>query len=319
LSNASTLDIDEMASVLDASRQSRFAGWHFFSPAHIMKLVEVVNGKATSSETTALLQALTKQVGKIGVVVGNCDGFCGNRLLKPYSAEAFMILTEGQGTIDSVDRAFLQFGMALGPFQMGDLAGNDVAYNIRVERGWAKRKPSDPQPPNRPDRYCELADDMVTQHGRLGQKVGKGWYDYDMAVGKGRKPMPSAEMNALVSKYAARSGRQLSEEEIIERVFYPLVNEGFKCLEEGIARIPSDIDVVYLYGYGWPVWRGGPMYWADHEVGLERLLSKLERFSRQYPGVEHYVPSALLRKCVSMGVTVEEYYKNGSQSSRSKL
>lgn len=318
LSNTSTLDIDKMASVLDASRRARFAGWHFFSPAHVMKLVEVVRGSETSIETVAFLQALTKRIGKIGVVVGNCDGFCGNRLLKSYSAETVMLLAEARATVASVDKALLDFGMALGPFQMGDLAGNDVGFFVRVERGWAKKKPSDPVPPNRPARYSELADDMVSVLGRNGQKAMKGWYNYDPKIGKGRKALPSPDMDAFIRKYQSVQRPLVCPQEVIERCLYPLVNEGFKCLEEGICRCPSDVDVVYLYGYGWPAWRGGPMHWADHEVGLPNLLARLQEFSRQFPGVEHYEPSELLRRCVSMGVTVEEYYRDTNQS-RSRL
>lgn len=311
LSNTSTLDIDAMASAVSSRRRGLFAGWHFFSPAHRMKLVEIVRGSATSDDTTALLQALTKQIGKIGVVVGNCDGFCGNRMLKPYSAETVLLLTETQTTVAAQDYAIRGvYGMALGPFEMADLAGNDVGYNIRVERQWARRARDDPLPPNRPARYTELPDVMISDYGRLGQKVGKGWYDYDSNIGKGRKPLPSSEMDALIRRYLApKPSPALVAAEIIERVLYPLINEGFKCLEESIVRQPSDIDVVYVYGYGWPVWRGGPMYAADHEIGLPRLLRTLRELSKQFPTTEHYVPSALLVECVARKVTVEEYYQ----------
>lgn len=325
LSNTSTLDIDTMASALGASRRPLFAGWHFFSPAHVMQLVEIVVGAATSTETTALLQALTKRIGKTGVVVGNCDGFCGNRLLKPYSAETVMLLVEAAAaSIEQVDAAFLNFGMALGPFQLSDLAGNDIGFNIRRERGWVRENgASELVSAKRPSRYTELADDMVSQLGRLGQKAGKGWYDYSPAIGKGRKALPSKEMANFVARYIQSTESHqpcLTEREIVERVLYPLVNEGFKCLEEEIARCPADIDVVYLYGYGWPVWRGGPMYWADHEVGLPVLLGKLQEFHRQFPETDHYNPSNLLVQCVALGVTVEEFYRRGLQGNRlSKL
>ena len=332
LSNTSTLDMDQMASVLSPNSRARFAGWHFFSPAHVMKLVEIVVGTETAPETTALLQVLTKRIGKIGVVVGNCDGFCANRMLRPYSSEMVMVIVErgGSTTMEHVDQAMRNYGMVLGPFQMADLAGNDIGYNIRRERGWVrddskKNGAAGAVPPNRPPRYTELADDMVTELGRLGQKAGKGWYDYDPAIGKGRKALPSQEMADFVKRYVDSSSRQtttpLSEDEIVERVLYPLVNEGFKCLEEGIARSPSDIDVVYLYGYGWPAWRGGPMYWADHEVGLDVLLAKLQEFHRVFPETDHYEPSALLVECVRKQVTVEEYYKRGLHhpAARSRL
>jgi len=309
LSNTSTLDIDKMAEAAGSSRSSRVAGWHFFSPAHVMQLVEIVTGARTSDETVSILQALTKRIKKIGVVVGNCDGFCGNRMLKPYGAETVLLVTEGL-SVQQVDNAFLQFGMALGPLQMSDLAGNDINYNIRRERGWVRESPNDPVPPKRPSRYTELADVMVSKFGRTGQKAGKGWYDYDPAIGKGRKGLPSKEMKDLIRSYATSTDSQsLSPEEIVERVLFPLVNEGFKCLEESIARSPGDIDVVYLYGYGFPAWRGGPMYWADNEIGLPRLLATLQEFSRRFPDTEHFVPSKLLEECVRLGVTVETYYK----------
>jgi 3-hydroxyacyl-CoA dehydrogenase/enoyl-CoA hydratase/carnithine racemase len=309
LSNTSTLDIDEMASAVSASRRPLFAGWHFFSPAHVMKLVEIVLGKATSLETTCVMQQLTKRIGKIGVVVGNCDGFVGNRLLISYGAETTLLLEEGVATIASVDKAFLKFGIALGPFQMADLAGLDIGYNIRKQRGWVSTggEPS----MNKPSRYPEVADAIVSEHKRLGQKTGKGWYDYDKNIGKGRKSLPSKEADALVQKYAKKGQRPFSDQEMIERVLFPMVNEGFKCLEEGIAKQPSDIDVVYLYGYGWPVYRGGPMWWADNEVGLKYLLKRLEDFSKQFPDTPYYVPSELLKKCVTLNVKVEDYYSLG--------
>jgi 3-hydroxyacyl-CoA dehydrogenase len=313
LSNTSTLSIDDMASVLDPPRRDCFAGWHFFSPAHVMKLVEIVVGRFTSVETVALLQVLTKRIRKIGVVVGNCDGFCGNRLLKPYAAESVLLLVEGNNSIERVDRAFLNFGMVLGPLQMSDLAGNDVGYNIRKERGWVRDEKHRSASSHRPPRYTELADDMVAKLGRLGQKVGKGWYDYNATIGKGRKGLPSAEMTRLVEAYRHPNAtvQATDEDEMIQRVFFPLVNEGFKCLEEGIARSPSDIDVVYIFGYGWPGWRGGPMFWADHDVTLPVLLQSLQRFQREFPSTEHYSPSKLLEQCVALGVTVEEYYGQG--------
>lgn len=281
-----------------------------------MKLVEIVVGKDTSKETIALLQALTKQVGKIGVVVGNCDGFCGNRLLKPYSAETVLVLTENGMSVQEVDDALLNFGMALGPFQMGDLAGNDIGYNIRIERGWVRQSKSSPTPLKRPSRYTELGDDMVAILGRLGQKVKKGWYDYNPSIGKGRKGIRSDEVNRFVQQYTApnSSNHRLRPEEIVERVLFPLVNEGFKCLEEGIARDPASVDVVYLYGYGWPIFKGGPMYWADHHVGLPTLLAKLRHFESQYPHTDHFKPAKLLEECVRRGLSVEAYFQRGLQS-----
>jgi 3-hydroxyacyl-CoA dehydrogenase len=281
-----------------------------------MKLVEIVACRTTSKETISLLQALTKQIGKIGVVVGNCDGFCGNRLLKSYSAETVLMLTENGATVKDVDQALLDFGMALGPFQMGDLAGNDIAYNIRRERGWVRNCKSDPIPASRPPRYTELGDDMVVQLGRLGQKTGKGWYDYDPSIGRGRKPIASPEVDAFVRQFQQPQStlrEALDQKEIVERVLFPLVNEGFKCLEEGIVQCPGDIDVVYLYGYGWPLFLGGPMHWADHHIGLSNLLQSLRKFHSQFPETEYFTPSTLLQECVATGVTVDEFYRRGLQ------
>jgi 3-hydroxyacyl-CoA dehydrogenase len=320
VSNTSTLCIDEMGSALSARRRPQFAGWHFFSPAHVMKLVEIVVGSQTNQPTIALLQALSKRIGKTAVVVGNCDGFVGNRLLKPYSAETVMLLVEGRAksTIEQVDKALLDFGMALGPFQLSDLAGNDIGYNIRRERGWVRENENQQVPSNRPSRYTELADIMVSKLGRNGQKSGKGWYDYNPAIGKGRQGLPSKEMEKLVLSYSQcknSRGSLWTYAEIIERVMFPLVNEGFKCLEEGIARQPGDIDVIYVFGYGFPGWRGGPMYWADNFVGLPTILEKLTLMSTNFPDTQHYVPSKLLKDCVLAGLTVDEYYRRGLHKS----
>ena len=343
VSNTSTLDIDAMASVLSPERQKWFLGWHFFSPAHVsscllhcqlpqrciymshtmisnpgfsrkvMKLVEIVRGSRTCPEAITVIQILSKKVGKIGVVVGNCDGFCGNRLLRPYTLESTVLVGEGAASIAEVDKACTDFGMALGPLTMGDLAGTDVGFNVRKERGWVRDAPSDAVPPKRPARYTELADTMITVLGRIGQKAGKGFYDYKPDVGKGRVPLHSEEMEAHVQSYLdklsfADRSPKLAASEIVNHCFFSLVNEGFKCLEEGIVLRPSDIDVVYIYGYGWPAWRGGPMHWADHQVGLATVLSWLERKQKQHPRVDHFVPSALLVHCVKEGITVEEYY-----------
>ena len=333
VSNTSTLDIDVMASVLQPQRQKWFVGWHFFSPANVMKLVEIVRGSHTCPHAISLMQLLSKKIGKIGVVVGNCDGFCGNRLLRPYTLESTYLLEEGVATIAQVDQALVEFGFALGPFQMGDLAGNDVGYNIRKERGWivdAKDKQT-VVPANRPARYSQVADVMVRDYGRTGQKAGKGWYDYDPTIGKGRTPLHSQEMAGILWSYAAKplagvggntTAAIASPHEIVCRSLYPLVNEGFKCLEEGISLRPSDIDVVYLYGYGWPAWRGGPMHWADHQVGLPHILAWLQDMYRKHPTSEQFAPSALLVTCVQQGVTVEEYYRQrekAASTTRSKL
>jgi 3-hydroxyacyl-CoA dehydrogenase/enoyl-CoA hydratase/carnithine racemase len=336
VSNTSTLSIDSMASVLPTSRRARFAGWHFFSPAHVMKLVEIVRGQETSPVTMALLQLLTKRIGKIGVVCGNCDGFIGNRMLKSYTAESALLLVEEGFSVKQVDDAMSRpyFGFALGPFQMADLAGNDIGYNIRKERKWVRPADESRPPAERPERYTELGDIMVSEYGRLGQKVGKGWYDYDINIGKGRVPIRSQEIEQLISSF--RSRRQFSRaqqllltgrfdaplsanEVIVTRLLYPMVNEAFKILEEGIAVRPSDIDVVYIYGYGFPVHYGGPMFWADHVVGLEVLLRQLVAWSQQYPDTSYFQPSSLLEECVSQHISVEEYYARFGATKRQGL
>jgi len=330
LSNTSTLDVDAISSALSPERRAYCAGMHFFSPAHIMKLVEVVRGSDTSAGTLDIIRAVTKRIKKVPVVVGNCDGFVGNRMLHPYTSESAMLLADyGGGNaglgISDVDAAVgpNYFGMAVGPFVMSDIAGNDIGYNIRREKGLLRDPKTGEVGSNRKQiRYTELADEMVEKMGRVGQKAKKGWYNYDPKVGKGRKPLPSSEMQTLVDKYSMDSqqrGQKLSEEEIIHRLLFPLVNEGFKILEEGIADDPSDIDIIYLYGYGWPAWRGGPMFWADNCAGLPNILSELEKFHQMHPGSEYFRPSEMLRKCVGMGIGVQEYYKNLYGKSQSAI
>eukprot|EP00543_Licmophora_paradoxa_P009065 CAMPEP_0202446020 /NCGR_PEP_ID=MMETSP1360-20130828/4680_1 /ASSEMBLY_ACC=CAM_ASM_000848 /TAXON_ID=515479 /ORGANISM="Licmophora paradoxa, Strain CCMP2313" /LENGTH=306 /DNA_ID=CAMNT_0049062437 /DNA_START=415 /DNA_END=1335 /DNA_ORIENTATION=- len=299
-----------------------------------MKLVEIVVGNnttptttttTTSPQTVTILQHLTKLIGKIGVTVGNCNGFVGNRMVNTYSAEATFLLAEGAAeTVCAVDHAIAKIhGMALGPFQMADLAGNDIGYFIRKEKGMTRDPKTSIVGPNRPQRYTELPDDMVTKLGRLGQKTSKGWYDYDPKIGKGRKGLPSKEMAQFIQKYIPKTPSSsptvfLTPQQIIERCFFGLVNEGFKILEEGMAARPSDIDVIYLYGYGWPVWRGGPMYWADHEIGLERLLNTLSTFHQRFPGSDYFKPAQLLKTCVRMNITVEDYYRKGYHLNKNK-
>jgi 3-hydroxyacyl-CoA dehydrogenase len=285
-----------------------------------MQLVEIVVGKESSETTIAVMQALTKRIGKIGVTVGNCHGFVGNRMVAPYTGEAVFALADGAASVQSVDLAVAKVhGMALGPFQMGDLAGNDVGYFIRKEQGITRDPKTKQVGPNRGNRrYTELGDDMVTELGRLGQKAGKGWYDYDPKIAKGRKGVASKELADFIKRYNPTSPKQpLDANGISERILFPLVNEGFKILEEGMAKRPSDIDVIYLYGYGWPAWRGGPMFWADNAVGLPYLLETLGALYHEYPGSEWFKPSKLLEQCVKMDVTVEEYYKQNI--TRSKL
>jgi len=321
LSNTSTLSIDSIISVLPPSRREYCAGMHFFSPAHVMKLVEIVKSSHSSVETITTLQTIVKRkLGKVGVVVGNCEGFVGNRMIGPYSAEAVFVLQEGGASVSGLDGALSGFGMAIGPMAMGDLAGNDVGYLIRKSKGLVKDPKTGAVPLSRRGRRdTDLADDLVVRLGRVGQKAGKGWYDYDAKIGRGRKGIPSEEVAKFIASYSTTSSPTPTPyvaNEIVERLLFPLVNEGFKILEEGIAQSPSDIDLIYLYGYGWPSWRGGPMYWANMEVGLAHVLKRLEEMDSMFPGSTYYVPSKLLRECVGLDVTVMEYYEKGLGKSK---
>ncbi|MFC4294928.1 3-hydroxyacyl-CoA dehydrogenase NAD-binding domain-containing protein [Novosphingobium tardum] len=252
-SNTSYLDIDEIAS---ATRRPEFVvGLHFFSPANVMKLLEMVRGAKTSDAVLLTCMALAKKIGKIAVVAGNCPGFIGNRMLTPRQQQAQALIMEGANYWD-VDDVLVDFGFPMGPFQMGDLAGNDV--------GW-HRDPS----------RVETVREALCAAGRFGQKAGKGWYDYDEA----RNRTPSDETRAIIADFASKAGkpqRSFTKDEIRERLLYPMVNEGAKILAEGKAQRASDIDVVWINGYGWPLFTGGPMFWAD-TVGLDTVVAGLER------------------------------------------
>ena len=252
-SNTSYLDINEIATA--TSRPQDVLGMHFFSPANVMKLLEVVRGAKTAPDVLATAMAIGKKIGKVAVVAGVCHGFIGNRMLMPRQVEAMKLLMEG-ATPAQIDKVHVDFGMPMGPFQMSDLAGVDI--------GWHRD-------PNR----IENVRDALCAKGRWGQKTGKGFYDYD----EKRRPSPSSEVEQILEEFRAKSGgtkREITDEEIIERTLYPMVNEGALILEEGIAQRASDIDVVWIYGYGWPVYRGGPMFWADTE-GNDKIAAGLEK------------------------------------------
>mmetsp|Transcript_27940 Transcript_27940/g.88995 ORF Transcript_27940/g.88995 Transcript_27940/m.88995 type:complete len:424 (-) Transcript_27940:291-1562(-) len=269
--NTSTLDIDAIANA--TSRPGDVIGMHFFSPANIMKLVEIVKGANTSSETTARVAAMTKRLRKVGVVVGNCDGFVGNRMLASYTDEAGIMLEEGLDP-PAIDGPVRDFGMPMGPFQMGDLAGNDITWRVRKGKGTYNPEK------NFADALCDM--------GRYGQKTQAGWYKYDPKVGRGRMPLPDDDLYAQLADFRSRQPKvnrtsaAATADEVAERCFFPLVNEGFRLLEEGIARTPADIDVIYVYGYGWPAWRGGPMHWAVHQEGLRSLVQKMDAYRSKY-------------------------------------
>jgi len=291
-------------------------GMHFFSPANVMPLVENVRSDHTSYETIQAVTKYTKSIGKVGVLVKNCDGFVGNRMVAPYTTEAGFVLESGT-SVPEIDKAISRFGMAIGPFTMGDIAGNDIGFSIRKENGFA-------DPATRPKgmRYTTIADALVEELGRIGQKVGKGWYDYDANKGKGRIPIPSQEVADFVDAHRKKLGvkcETLSPDEIVLRTLLGLANEGFKILEEDICHHPDCIDVIYLYGYGWPAWRGGPMHWVDKEVGLKAALNKLTEYAQKYPGSDYFKPSKLLTECVERNIGIQEYYDLKSKSGTSKL
>ncbi len=251
-SNTSYLDVNEIAAA--TSRPEAVLGMHFFSPANIMKLLEVVRGAKTGASELATVMALAGRIGKVPVVSGVCHGFIGNRMLSPRQQQAQALMLEGANYYD-IDDVLLEFGFPMGPFQMSDLAGLDI--------GW-----------HRDPARVETIRDALCAAGRWGQKTGKGYYDYDDS----RNRTPSDEVKALIAEFAARQGtpqRSIGKDEIRERLLYPMVNEGAKILDEGIAQRASDIDTVWLNGYGWPAWTGGPMYWADH-VGLANVVAGLE-------------------------------------------
>jgi len=252
-SNTSYLNIDEIAAT--TSRPGDVVGLHFFSPANVMKLLEVVRGAKTAPDVLVTAMALAKKIKKVAVVAGVCHGFIGNRMLMPRQVEATKLLLEG-ATPEQIDRVHVEFGMPMGPFQMADLAGVDI--------GWHRD----------PTRIENIRDALAAQ-GRWGQKKGAGFYDYD----EKRRPSPSPVVQGIIDDFRAREGvekRDISDQEIIERTLYTMVNEGAKILEEGMAQRASDIDVVWVYGYGWPVYRGGPMFWADTE-GLPKIVEGLKR------------------------------------------
>ena len=285
--NTSTLDVDRIAAF--TKRPQDVIGTHFFSPANVMKLLEVVRGEKTAKDVLATVMALGKKIRKTCVVSGVCDGFIGNRMIEQYSRQAGFLLEEGC-TPQQVDKAVEKFGFAMGPFRMGDLAGNDVGWYIRKRRYVEK--------PNL--RYSKTAD-LLCEMGRFGQKTGAGWYDY--LPGK-RDAIPSKTVLEMIDMHRSALGitpRKISDEEIVHRLVYALVNEGARILEEGIALRASDIDMVYLTGYGFPLWRGGPMCYAD-TVGLYNVVQAMKRFARNpHDDAKFWEPAPLLKRLADQG------------------
>ncbi|MDB5854214.1 MAG: 3-hydroxyacyl-CoA dehydrogenase [Herminiimonas sp.] len=286
-SNTSTLDVDKIAGF--TKRPQDVIGTHFFSPANVMKLLEIVRGAKTGKDVLATTMALSKKIKKTGVVSGVCDGFIGNRMIEQYSRQAGFLLEEG-ALPEQVDKAVEKFGFAMGPFRMGDLAGNDIGWYIRKRRYVEKPQVT----------YSKTAD-LLCEMGRYGQKTGAGWYDYKAGD---RKPYPSQLVNDMIIKHSADIGverRKISDQEIVERLVFALVNEGAQILEEGIAMRASDIDMVYLTGYGFPVFRGGPMFYAD-SVGLTNVVMAMQKYAKGRHG-EAWKPAPLLAKLAAEGKT----------------
>lgn len=293
-SNTSGLDIDHLASQTRCPQQ--VVGMHFFAPAHVMKLLEVVYGPRSAPQAVATAMALGKRMGKVSVAVGNCSGFVGNRMLKRYSDEALFLLEEG-ATPATVDRALEEFGFPMGYFRMSDLSGLDVGWRVRKAAGLVQPGQSRMRQGH---RYSPLGD-LLCEQGRFGQKTGQGWYLYEAPGGRNARPDPW--LHSFLEEYRARQGlvsRRIDSQEVLERCLYSLINEGFHILQEGIAAGPEDIDMIYVFGYGWPRHRGGPMFYAS-QVGLPRVLQRLEHYKQMHPDVPHLQPSSLLQRLVSSG------------------
>ena len=283
-SNTSTLSIDEIAAT--TSRPESVIGTHFFSPANVMRLLEIVRGKKTGKDVIATCMQLSKTIAKIGVLVGNCRGFVGNRMFGPYRREAQFVVEEG-ASIDAVDKALFDFGMAMGPLATGDLAGLDVGWRIRKEYKHLE-KPGVRQP---------FAEDSLCELGRFGQKTGAGWYKYDDQRQASLDPV----VGKLLKEWTTAAGisqRPISDQEIVDRCIYALVNEGARILEEGYALRAVDIDIIYLNGYGFPAYRGGPMWYAD-TVGLKKVYERILEFQNHHG--ELWEPAPLLKKLAEQG------------------
>lgn len=286
-SNTSTLDVNKIAAF--TKRPQDVVGLHFFSPANVMKLLEVVRGAKTGKDVMATVMSVAKKIKKTAVVSGVCDGFIGNRMIEQYSRQAGFLLDEG-ATPAQVDRAVEKFGFAMGPFRMGDLAGNDIGWAIRKRRATER---ADMKYSRTADKLCEL--------GRFGQKTGAGWYDYQ--EGK-RDAIPSKLVEEMIAEHRKSLGiapRKISDEEIVQRLVFALVNEGAHILEEGIAARASDIDMVYITGYGFPFFRGGPMLYAD-QVGLFNVVQAMKRFQKNpNDDAKFWEPAPLLAKLAAEG------------------
>ncbi|XP_070694739.1 peroxisomal bifunctional enzyme isoform X2 [Pempheris klunzingeri] len=298
-SNTSGLDVDHLAS--QTRNPELVVGMHFFAPAHVMKLLEVVYGPRSSPQAVATAMQLGKKMGKVSVAVGNCRGFVGNRMLKPYMEQALFLLEEG-ATPELVDRALEEFGFAMGVFRMSDLSGLDVGWRVRKADGLVEPGTASGQSARirQGRRYSPLGD-LLCEQGRFGQKTGRGWYQYDKPGSRVARADPW--LHGFLEEYRARHGlvaRQIHHQEVLERCLYALINEGFRILEDGIAAGPEDIDTIYVFGYSWPRHRGGPMFYAAM-VGLPKVLERLEHYHQAHPDVPYLQPCGLLRRLVASG------------------
>ncbi|MDQ2832200.1 MAG: 3-hydroxyacyl-CoA dehydrogenase NAD-binding domain-containing protein [Acidobacteriota bacterium] len=293
--NTSTLSIDEIASA--TSRPEAVIGTHFFSPANVMRLLEVVRGEKSSKEVIATCMRLSRELGKVGVLVGNCRGFVGNRMFGPYRREAQFLVEEG-ADIEAVDNALVEFGNAMGPLATGDLAGLDVGWSIRKEYRHLEK----------PGVRQAFAEDRLCELERYGQKTSKGWYGYD----ENRRATVDGEVLALMRQWSAEAGisqREIASDEIVNRCVYMLVNEGARILEGGYVLRAADIDVIYVNGYGFPPWRGGPMWYAD-AVGLPKVYEQICEFQKTHG--ELWEPAPLLKRLAETGKTFAELDKDRS-------
>jgi 3-hydroxyacyl-CoA dehydrogenase len=287
-SNSSTLDIDEFAKA--SGRPSQVLGHHFFSPANVMKLVEIVRGRETSKEVVATSLKLAKKLGKVGVVVGNCFGFVANRMLAYYMREAYLLLEEG-ASVEQIDRVLTDFGLPVGPFGMQDIAGIDVGARIRQYLASIGKSRAEGPQSAVPDRLFEM--------GRYGQKTGAGWYTYD-APGRGNRT-PDPLIERLAEEEAKKRGitrRSVADEEIVARITTALANEGARVLEDGYATRAGDIDIIYVYGFGFPRHRGGPMFYAD-TVGLDTVLARVNEYRGRFG--DYWEAAPLLERLVAEG------------------
>ena len=293
LSNTSALDIDEIAAATE--RPEDVAGAHFFSPANVMKLLEVVRGERTSEEVLASVQVLAKRLAKVGVVCGNCDGFVANRSRAPFNTEMVILLEEG-ALPEQVDKAMVEFGYPMGPFAVGDLAGLDIGY-----AGRKRREAADPT-----TRPLPIADALV-EAGRLGMKTSAGWYRYEPG---NRTPLPDPDVEAAIRRISGETGveqREFDDEEIVRRLLFSSVNEACRIIEEGIARRAVEVDTMWLYGFGFPRYRGGLMYWAD-TIGVREVYDRIAAWHQRHG--ERWAPAPLLRRLAESGTPLREAIAN---------